>query len=279
MSGRRGSLFITGVLLIMGLFGCGKAKYKLLFDRSGFQSEKTAYSEGETVTVIYDEIATDTDYSFYTDSDDVKLDQTYDNNRGYEFTFTMPAHEVKFFVSSRNTMEADPNAYISDVSDDPEDYIKNENMVFDYYEATVATVGGDESTEYVLYEYDEFRLLLVCYEKSEGSEETRHYSFVSSSVLDDCMKLVEKYKMAKWENGCDLNGKRYVVRFLNDGEMVRASSDDMPEDGLEAFSAVKQVLVTEWGNASRKVDAGTWFCPECGTKNGGRYCNECGFRR
>lgn len=74
MSGRRGSLFITGVLLIMGLFGCGKAKYKLLFDRSGFQSDETAYSEGETVTVIYDEIATDTDYSFYTDSDDVKLD-------------------------------------------------------------------------------------------------------------------------------------------------------------------------------------------------------------
>ena len=149
---RRFLICITGVLLIMGVFECGAAKYELVFDRYGFQSGKTAYSEGETVTVTYDVIATDTDYSFYTDSDDVKLDQIYDNSRGYVFTFTMPAHDVKLSVRSRNTMEADPDdVYISNLSDKPEDYITNENMVFDYYEAVIATVGGNESIEYVLY--------------------------------------------------------------------------------------------------------------------------------
>ncbi|MCR5673653.1 MAG: hypothetical protein K6F87_08075 [Lachnospiraceae bacterium] len=24
---------------------------------------------------------------------------------------------------------------------------------------------------------------------------------------------------------------------------------------------------------------GTWFCPECGTKNEGRYCSECGLKK
>ena len=64
---------ITGVLLMLSLFGCGKIRYNIDFDGYGFKSEKTSYAEGEEVTVIYDMIATDTDYSFYTDSDDVKI--------------------------------------------------------------------------------------------------------------------------------------------------------------------------------------------------------------
>ena len=89
---------ITGVLLMLSLFGCGKIRYNIDFDGYGFKSEKTSYAEGEEVTVIYDMIATDTDYSFYTDSDDVKLKQDYDNDHGYIFTFTMPAHDVKLSV-------------------------------------------------------------------------------------------------------------------------------------------------------------------------------------
>lgn len=260
----------------MGLFGCGAVKYKLVFDEDGFQSDKTAYAEGETVTVTYDMIATDTDYSFYTDSDDVKLDQTYDNSLGYVFTFTMPAHDVKLFVRSRNTMEADTDAHISSETDSPKDHIKNENMVFDYYEATVATVEGGGYTEYVLYKYNDSGMILVCYEKSEDSEETMHYRIIDTSVLDDCMRIVNKSNMQKWEKGSGLNGKRYVVKFYNDGEMIRVSSDDMPENGREAFESVRQVLLTEWNNAVENADAGTWFCPECGARNDGDYCSECG---
>ncbi len=101
-------LVIMGMAAMTVLAGCAE-KYKLDLGGYGFDSEKTAYAEGEAVTVRYDMIATDTDYRFYTDSDDVELKQDYDG-RGYVFTFTMPAHDVKLYVSSRNSMMYDPDA-------------------------------------------------------------------------------------------------------------------------------------------------------------------------
>ncbi len=94
----------------MWLFGCGATRYNLEFDRNGFKSKKTSYAEGEEVKVTYDMVATDTDYKFYTDSEDVILDQEYDGSHGYVFTFTMPAHDVKLCVESHNNMMIDPNA-------------------------------------------------------------------------------------------------------------------------------------------------------------------------
>jgi len=103
------AVILLGVMMIMCMTGCGKPKYKLTFGSDGFKSEKKEYAEGEKVTVYYDIIATDTDYSFYTDCDDVKLKQDWDNNHGYIFTFSMPSHDVKISVTSRNSMEFIPD--------------------------------------------------------------------------------------------------------------------------------------------------------------------------
>lgn len=43
----------------------------------------------------------------------------------------------------------------------PEECITEENYLFYYYEAVVATVGGDESTMYKLYKYTDTELILV----------------------------------------------------------------------------------------------------------------------
>lgn len=82
----------------------GKEKYKLELDGYGFESKKDSYAEGEKVTVYFNLIATDTDYNFYTEPDDVKLDRDYDDKHGYIFTFEMPAHDVKISVNSWNSM-------------------------------------------------------------------------------------------------------------------------------------------------------------------------------
>lgn len=79
-------------------------EYKLTLDGYGFITEKTTYAEGEDVLVYFRLIATDTDYHFGVDCDDVKLNQSYDSAHGYVFTFQMPAHDVRMFVDSRNTM-------------------------------------------------------------------------------------------------------------------------------------------------------------------------------
>ncbi len=250
-------------------------KYKLKFSDSVFESERTLYAPGEEVTVRYDIIATDTDYTFY--SNDVDFEQKYDG--GYVFTFIMPDHDVTLNVKSRNSMEYDPEANISGESKSLKDCITNENIVFDYYEATVATVDGDESTEYVLYGYDDAVMVLALYRKKGDSEETMDYCPVPAYVLDNCMELVRKYNMQDWEEGTGLSGKKYVVKFSDNGKMIRVSSDQMPDNGVEAFDAIGSVLSEEWREDSLNVNGDTWFCPECGTRNNGGYCSECGIEK
>ncbi len=266
---------------MMVLSGCGTTRYNLTFDGYGLKSEKTSYAEGEEVTVTYDMIATDTDYTFYADSDDVKLNREYDGDHGYVITFTMPAHDVKISVKSRNSMEQDPYANPTENNEagSPEDCIINENLLFDYYEATVATVGGDEREEYCLYKYTDTQLVLALYRKEEDSDETMVCCTVPASVLDDCMDLVKKYKMRKWKDGSGLRGKMYVVKFMDDGELKRVSSDDMPDNGRDAFDLIGGVLGSAFGRYYSALDTETWFCPECGTKNDRKYCSECGTEK
>lgn len=109
-------------VMLMGaiamLFGCGKQKYKLNLGDSGFESKRTEYAAGEQVTVYFDQIATDTNYSFY--SDDVKLEQSYDDKHGCVFTFTMPAHDVTLYVQAHNSMEYIPYLNVTIMSEMPE---------------------------------------------------------------------------------------------------------------------------------------------------------------
>ena len=165
------------------------------------------------------------------------------------------------------------------VSDDPKDHITNQNMVFDYYEATVATVGGDGYDEYCLYKYTDNELVLACYSKTEDQEEKMDFCVVPSSVLDDCMDLVKQNKMLEWKDGRGLNGKRYVVKFMSGGELKRVSSDDMPENGREAFYAIDSILSTAWSQNYSSLDTETWFCQNCGAKNNRKYCMECGAEK
>ncbi len=94
----------------MSLFGLGKPKYSVVFNGFGFKSKKKRYKEGETVTVYYDMIATDTNYTFFTDSKDVGLMVSSHDGHGYALTFTMPAHDVTLSLEMRNSMIFDPGA-------------------------------------------------------------------------------------------------------------------------------------------------------------------------
>ncbi len=148
-------------------------------------------------------------------------------------------------------MESAPEANRPDNTLSVEDSITDENMVFDYYEAAVATVGGNDSEEYVLYKYDDDQLILASYSKQEDSEETMYYRLVPVSVLDDCMKQVKNYKMRKWKNVSGLTGRIYVVKFMDKGEMIRVSSDYMPDNGIKAFDSIRGVLVAAWSKAGK----------------------------
>ncbi len=133
-------------------------------------------------------------------------------------------------------------------SEELEALINPDNMIFDYYEAVVATVGGDGYDEFVLYTRDDGEgLILAKYSKWHEQDEKCLCCLVPGKVFDECMKTVKKHKMHKWKDGFGITGKVFVVRFPgSDGEMVRVTSDDMPDDGVEAFDAVCEVLTKAW---------------------------------
>jgi len=108
---KRFVLFVLEVLAIMSLLGCSTQKY-VVNANGGYELDKKSYAAGEEVKAYFKYIATDTDYTFYCENEDVTIKTSYDNSIGYVITFTMPDHDVTLGVKSRNTMtidfEADP---------------------------------------------------------------------------------------------------------------------------------------------------------------------------
>ena len=107
---KRLAIILLEVLAVMSLLGCGAKKYTVNAD-SGYELKKKTYAAGEEVTAYFNFIATDTDYTFYCENDDVNIKTDYDNAHGYVITFTMPAHDVTLGVKSRNTMTIDYDAH------------------------------------------------------------------------------------------------------------------------------------------------------------------------
>ena len=68
------------------------------------------------------------------------------------------------------------------------------------------------------------------------------------SKIDDCLKLAKKYKMGKgkWIDGDGIVGGELSISFVKDGEVISVSSSHMPDNGMEAFHAVRKVLGEAW---------------------------------
>ena len=143
-------------------------KYQLILDY-GFESKKTSYAEGDKVKVYYDLIATDTDYSFYTDSDDVELKRDYDDKKGFVITFIMPAHDVSLHVDSVNSMEYIPETEFNYDEVDTKGLSEETLDLFAtcaiYLETGSNTDNGDMLSSKELYEIEEF---LICFINSDN---------------------------------------------------------------------------------------------------------------
>ena len=70
--------------------------------QSLFTGGKENYRAGDEVELVFDMIATDTNYSFYVDDNPCSV--SYDPNRGYVIEFTMPEHNVCVSFTEKNTM-------------------------------------------------------------------------------------------------------------------------------------------------------------------------------
>ena len=104
---RRFVFFLAVAAVVCGclLSGCGGEEYYVDYGggKEHYRGAKDSYRAGETVTLTYDVIATDTDYSFYLDGE--PLDFSYEEGKGFVLSFLMPEHDVKLEVRTVNTME------------------------------------------------------------------------------------------------------------------------------------------------------------------------------
>ena len=313
MSKRSFLLILIGVIAVFSFSGCGRQKYKLNYDGYGFESKRTEYAAGDKVTVYFDLIATDTDYIFSID-DDVKMKQTYDNDHGYIFTFTMPDHDVTIHEEHHNSMEYIPEPV--EIEQLPETELAAEldesAFLFDYFREVTATVGGDGYDELVLYgRPNGDGLIFAKYSKWGDAGERRRLCLVPETVLDDCHEAIVRHDMRNWKDGFPMTGARYVVKFKDGGELIRITSDEMPENGMAAFDEIGSILGAAWGEFGPKEPADgqspipddghitpsdpiqpesvlepepgneedIWFCPNCGRRNNGNICVECGEKK
>ena len=124
---------------------------------------------------------------------------------------------------------------------------KQDVMLVDYYDATVATVGGDRVYEAVLYEYSDTEAKLVIYQNYQGGEEMYSDTYiVPYEAVERCYKLIEENKLSEW-NGTypeiPLMGAETVCKFRGaDGEYVRVSTDAMPDDGRSILDGIGAVM-------------------------------------
>lgn len=97
-------MVLLGCLLLAGLTGCGGNRYQVDYggQKDCYTNARNSYRAGAKVTLYFDLIATDTDYSFLLDGEAVPYE--YDSRKGFVISFTMPARDVKLECSAVNSM-------------------------------------------------------------------------------------------------------------------------------------------------------------------------------
>ena len=212
--------------------GCFGEKYAVDYcgAKDMFENARDSYSAGEKVTLYYPFIATDTDYYFYVDDEYAHVD--YDDEKGFVISFVMPEHPVTVRCESVNTMEPP---------------VAEPVMMIDYYEATVATVGGDGYYEIVLsYVPHSSLLYLDVYSGGDGLEETSRRYSVPDEITDECYKIIDECNFRDWNANPDyygITGAYYVCSFLDgDNGYIRVSSDHMPDNGRDLFMKIGAAL-------------------------------------
>ncbi len=118
-------------------------------------------------------------------------------------------------------------------------------MILDCYYAPAAVPDKSGHDELVLYA-DKDGLYVTHYIlESDDAEETSVSYRADEAAVEEAYSLIEKYGMKEWNDGDyfgGLTGAVYVCKFLCDGELIRCSSEKMPDDGKEALLAVRSVL-------------------------------------
>ena len=230
------SVLLAGALLVgLMLTGCAANTYQVDYNgqKDLYEGARDSYRAGETVTLYYPYIATDTDYSFTLDGEPVKME--YDEQKGIVLSFVMPDHDVSLDYQTTESME-----YVPDTEPDV--------LLFDYYyEAQTAGEGAGGYYEITLSTtVNPDCLFLDEYTKASAESETINVRYiVPYDALNECMQVVEDYDFYSWntrEDTASIDGTLTVCQFPDGNELMRVSTEAIPEDGHAALDRLCEIL-------------------------------------
>ena len=117
-------------------------------------------------------------------------------------------------------------------------------MLLDYYRRTVGTPMEMPYDESVIYTYDDDHLLLEIYTNGGTKYEYVQGYRIPQEAYERVLKIIRKHRMKKWNDlkGNAICGVVKVCRFYMDGEYCRASTDNMPDNGMSAFSEIASAM-------------------------------------
>ena len=95
--------------MVLALTACsGGNRYQVDYggQKDCYSNAKDSYRAGTTVTLYFELVATDTNYSFLLDGESIPFH--YDDTKGFVIEFTMPEHDVTLECNSVNSMAAMP---------------------------------------------------------------------------------------------------------------------------------------------------------------------------
>lgn len=144
--------------------------------------------------------------------------------------------------------EAFKNAFVQEIYDfymeekAPEPRV----ILVNYYEATLATIGGDMHLEYVLRKTEkEDTAELEVYRGGENQEESCIRYMIPFEAVEQCFAIINKKRLHKWnemyESG-GLGGGIIVCRFIDGEKQIRVSTDCMPKNGVEILESIGHVI-------------------------------------
>lgn len=129
-------------------------------------------------------------------------------------------------------------------------------LLVDYFEqqtGIIVLAGESAQAEGGYYEitlcaHSDTQLQLDVYEREhEGADERQKTYYVPAASLNEVYRVIDRYAMKNWNSGKGSGGGPgvyYVCKFYRNGELVRVSSDQMPEDGRDAFAELKALLLS-----------------------------------
>jgi len=120
-------------------------------------------------------------------------------------------------------------------------------MLVEYCTKTVATVGGDGYTEWVLYKREDDSLQLDYFSNYIGYENEIHSSHsVTNEIWDKINQIKEQYDLNKptLENMPGMCGGVQLVKIVENDKVYRLEYGKLTEKQNEGFWLIKDLLTT-----------------------------------